>query len=368
MLKILVSIPIFALLAALAAVPAHAQDATPPPLDSSRAYDEQDAQAIDGMLMCPVCAGQTIDQSQALIARQMRQVVREKLAQGESREQILDYFAGVYGSDILATPGKSGVNLVAWTVPVAGVLAALAAGFLVLRSMLARPANGDSGGSAGTPPVAQDPDPYLEAVDRELALSDSFSTPLAPEREATPRRRSRRPKMADLGAISLYVALALASYSAIGSVVGKQLNAPALVESAHRAAYLVVLALLVATLSLVGAFISRDFQVAYVAAHSDLAMPDRFTWVAFYAGNEGSLLYIAFALSVMAAIAIWRSPQQLRDTLPYTSAILMVVLAFFLAVTGFMANPFDKLPITPPDGQGINPLLTHLGMFLHLPC
>ena len=52
--------------------------------------------------------------------------------------------------------------------------------------------------------------------------------------------------MADLGAISLWVALALASYSAIGSVLGKQLKAPALVQSAQRAAYLVVLALLVA--------------------------------------------------------------------------------------------------------------------------
>ena len=173
--------------------------------------------------------------------------------------------------------------------------------------------------------------------------------------------------MADLGALTLWISLALSSYSAIGSVLGKKLNAPALVLSAHRAAYLVVLALLVATLSLVASFISRDFQVAYVAAHSDLAMPDRFTWVAFYAGNEGSLLYIAFALSAMAAIAINRAPQQLRDTLPYTVTVLMVVLAFFLAVTAFMANPFDKLPVVPPDGQGINPLLTHLGMFFHPP-
>ena len=173
--------------------------------------------------------------------------------------------------------------------------------------------------------------------------------------------------MADLGAISLWIALALSVYSAIGSLVGKRLDAPGLLLSARRAAYLVVLATLVATLSLVASFISRDFQVAYVAAHSELAMPDRFTWVAFYAGNEGSLLYIAFVLSVMAAIAICRAPQQLRPTLPYTIAVLMVVLVFFLAVIGFMANPFDRLPVAPPDGQGINPLLTHLGMFFHPP-
>ena len=173
--------------------------------------------------------------------------------------------------------------------------------------------------------------------------------------------------MADLGAMSLWIALALSSYSLLGSVLGKQLYAPALVQSAQRAGYLVALALLVATLSLVGSFITRDFQVAYVAAHSDLAMPGRFTWVAFYAGNEGSLLYIAFALSALAGFAIWRAPRHLQDTLPYTSAVLMFVLVFFLAVIAFMANPFDKLAITPLDGEGINPLLTHLGMFFHPP-
>ncbi len=173
--------------------------------------------------------------------------------------------------------------------------------------------------------------------------------------------------MADLGAMSLWIALALASYSLLGSVSGKLMAAPALVQSAQRAGYLVALALLVATLSLVGSFITQDFQVAYVAAHSDLAMPGQFTWVAFYAGNEGSLLYIAFALSVMAGVAIWKAPRHLRDTLPYTSAVLMLTLVFFLAVIAFMANPFDKLAITPLDGEGINPLLTHLGMFFHPP-
>jgi cytochrome c-type biogenesis protein CcmF len=173
--------------------------------------------------------------------------------------------------------------------------------------------------------------------------------------------------MADLGAISLWIGLALSSYAAIGSVLGQMRGVPALVESSQRAIYLLALLLLVATLSLVGAFISRDFQVAYVAAHSNLAMPDIYTWVAFYAGNEGSLLYIAFVLSVMSALAIWLAPARLREALPYTAATLMVIQTFFLAVMGFMANPFAKLPVAPLDGQGINPLLTHFGMFFHPP-
>ena len=173
--------------------------------------------------------------------------------------------------------------------------------------------------------------------------------------------------MADLGAMALWIGLALSGYAAIGSVLGQLRGAPALVESARRSVYVLVLAMLVATLSLIGSFINRDFEVAYVAAHSNLAMPDIYTWVAFYAGNEGSLLYIAFALSVMAAIALRWAPASTRETLPYTTAALMVIQTFFIAVMGFMANPFDKLPLTPLDGEGINPLLTHFGMFFHPP-
>ncbi|HEU0020256.1 MAG TPA: cytochrome c-type biogenesis CcmF C-terminal domain-containing protein, partial [Dehalococcoidia bacterium] len=173
--------------------------------------------------------------------------------------------------------------------------------------------------------------------------------------------------MADLGAISLWIALALSSYAAAGSVLGQLRGVPVLLESSRRAAYLLVLVMLVATLSMVTAFIRRDFEVAYVAAHSSRAMPDIFTWVAFYAGNEGSLLYIAFVLSAMSAIAIWLAPARLRPSLPYTVATLMLVQTFFIAVMAVMANPFEKLPFVPPDGEGINPLLTHFGMFFHPP-
>ena len=150
--------------------------------------------------------------------------------------------------------------------------------------------------------------------------------------------------MAELGAICLWIAVALSAYSTIGSVAGKLRLSPALIESSQSALYAAALALLVATFSLVIAFISRDFEIAYVAAHSDLAMDNKFTWVAFYAGNEGSLLYIATVLSIMSAIAVWRAPEKMRDSLPYTTAILMFTLTFFVTVTAVMANPFDKLP------------------------
>ena len=173
--------------------------------------------------------------------------------------------------------------------------------------------------------------------------------------------------MADLGAACLWMGLALAIYSTLASVLGQVRGSEALRDSGRKASYVLVVVLLVSTLSLVQSFISRDFSLAYVAAHSNLAMPNIYTWVAFYAGNEGSLLYIAFALSAMSAAAIWLAPASTRPTLAWTVATLMLIEVFFLAVMGFMANPFQKLPFPVPDGQGINPLLTHFGMFFHPP-
>ena len=132
--------------------------------------------------------------------------------------------------------------------------------------------------------------------------------------------------MADLGAISLWIALALAAYSTVGSVAGKLRLSPALVESAQSAMYAAGLALMVATLSLVVAFISRDFEIAYVAAHSDLAMANKFTWVAFYAGNAGSLLFIAVVFSALSVLAVVSMARRLPHTTPYATGLMALVL------------------------------------------
>jgi cytochrome c-type biogenesis protein CcmF len=173
--------------------------------------------------------------------------------------------------------------------------------------------------------------------------------------------------VADLGSISLLLALALALYSAAGSLLGVWQKAPRLIQSARHATYLAPVALGIATASLVAAFVASDFQVEYVAAHSNRAMDTQYIWVAFYAGNEGSLLFIAFVLSILAALAISLAPRAVQPSLPYTNVVLMGVLVFFVAVMVFLANPFSRLDFVPADGQGINPLLTHPGMFIHPP-
>lgn len=99
---------------------------------------ERRAQRLDRTLICPLCPSETIDQSQVLLAAQMRATVRERLAEGWSEEEIRRYFVDRYGERVLAAPPKEGFNLVAWVVPPAIVIASLLVLAWVVREMQAR--------------------------------------------------------------------------------------------------------------------------------------------------------------------------------------------------------------------------------------
>ncbi len=147
-------------------------------------YDEAKAQAIDRQIMCPVCPAESIDQAQVPIARQMRQMVRDQLTQGASQAEILEFFAQRYGPDILASPPKSGFNLLAWVFPVVGMATALMAGWLVIRSMAARRS------VSPDPATTQHPglDPFLALVDAEIGLEPATPTSDEGEPDVEPQR------------------------------------------------------------------------------------------------------------------------------------------------------------------------------------
>ena len=173
--------------------------------------------------------------------------------------------------------------------------------------------------------------------------------------------------MADLGVIALLLGLALSAYSVIGSAIGVKIGMPALIVSARRALYMTTLAAAVASAALINAFVQNDFSIKYVADHSNSVMERAFVWVAFYSGNAGSLLYIVLALSIMSALAIRFAPKRMAPSMPWTIAVLAVVQLFYFFVLSFFASPFELLETIPVDGRGINPLLTHPGMFSHPP-
>ncbi|MCI0808747.1 MAG: heme lyase CcmF/NrfE family subunit, partial [Chloroflexi bacterium] len=160
--------------------------------------------------------------------------------------------------------------------------------------------------------------------------------------------------MADLGAMALLLGLALSAYSVIGSAIGVKIGMPALIVSARRALYMTTLAAAVASAALINAFVQNDFSIKYVADHSNSVMERAFVWVAFYSGNEGSLLYIVLALGVMSALAIRFAPKRMAPSMPWTIAVLAAVQLFYFFVLSFFASPFELLETIPVDGRGIN--------------
>ncbi len=82
--------------------------------------DEQVVEIAKG-LKCPVCQNVPVAYSQAQLAAQMRDIIREKLEQGESKEAIIHYLVARYGEDILLEPPRRGFGLLVW-LSAAGVL------------------------------------------------------------------------------------------------------------------------------------------------------------------------------------------------------------------------------------------------------
>ena len=78
---------------------------------------DQRVYQLSTQLMCPVCDGQTLDQSQAQLSLDMQKVIQQKIEEGESNTDIRAYFVERYGEVVLASPDAGGFNFVAWVMP-----------------------------------------------------------------------------------------------------------------------------------------------------------------------------------------------------------------------------------------------------------
>jgi cytochrome c-type biogenesis protein CcmH len=81
---------------------------------------------LEGEVMCPVC-GTTLDQSDSPAARQIKAVIAARIAAGDTKGQIKSELVSEYGQAILAAPEHKGFGLLAWWLPIAGILVAAAA-------------------------------------------------------------------------------------------------------------------------------------------------------------------------------------------------------------------------------------------------
>ena len=100
---------------------------------------EQRARAISEELRCLVCQNQSIDASDAQLAKDLRLVVRERIAAGDSDDAVRDFLVARYGEFVLLRPRAHGVGLLLWGLPPALLLMAGAGLFLAFRRRSAIP-------------------------------------------------------------------------------------------------------------------------------------------------------------------------------------------------------------------------------------
>ena len=178
--------------------------------------------------------------------------------------------------------------------------------------------------------------------------------------------------MENLGSLALLLAFCVAIYSAAASVVGRIKRKPFLIVSGQRGVYAVWVLITIAAGILVHALMTSDFRFAYVAEHSNKAMPLLYKYAAWWGGQEGSLLLWSWLLSTYSMVVALTNRRRHRDFMPYVTAVLLTIQVFFLTLNNFVANAFSMVTMDGritalEDGNGLNPLLQYPAMAIHPP-
>lgn len=104
---------------------------------------ESRARDISRALRCPVCQGESIDDSNAGISKTLRLVVRERLVAGDSDAEVIAFVTDRFGEFVLFDPPKTGANLILWLAGPTMLLAGVAIAVVALRRRPDAPAEAD---------------------------------------------------------------------------------------------------------------------------------------------------------------------------------------------------------------------------------
>jgi len=171
----------------------------------------------------------------------------------------------------------------------------------------------------------------------------------------------------EFGTGVLYAVLVTAAYTFAVAVTAGQ-GRPRLLQSARLGAYATSALVGFGVLLLAYAFITHDFRIRYVARYSDRSMSTPYLLTALWGGQDGSLLWWAFLLSLYNAGCVRWLKGRYRQLQPYIIATLMVIVSFFAVLMIFAANPFwTSIAGARLEGEGLNPLLQNYWMIIHPP-
>jgi len=179
------------------------------------------------------------------------------------------------------------------------------------------------------------------------------------------------------GSYALLLAFALAIYAIAGGIAAIITRRPLLIKSARNAGFAVCALVWLGFGSLVYLFFTDNFAMAYVAEHSNRNLGSLYKFSAVWSGQQGSLLFWSFLLSIYVFSALFAYRGKHPELMPYVGVVLASVQLFFLTLNNFVASPFQVLTLpgaggvlhlaSQADGHGLNPLLQYPEMVIHPP-
>jgi len=196
--------------------------------------------------------------------------------------------------------------------------------------------------------------------------------------------------LAEVGLAALALAFGAAAYAVFAALWGALRHREAFILSARNAALLVFPLTLGASLALLIALMTAQYQIAYVWQVTNPNTPDFYRFTALWGSQAGSLLFWNLLMSGFSFVALLINWNSNRRLMPWFIVYTMAVSAFFLGLSLFLENPFARIWILSdgsvaqtvfiPAGaempsaerlaataRGLNPLLRHFGMIIHPP-
>jgi cytochrome c-type biogenesis protein CcmF len=174
--------------------------------------------------------------------------------------------------------------------------------------------------------------------------------------------------MASLGSVLLALAF-LSTVSAAAMALAGRNGDRRWVDRSRRTVYAFCGLVTACVVIIEIAFAGNDFSFNIVAQHSSIETPAFYKLAAMWSSQEGSLLLWAWVLSIVSSAALYATRTRLREIVPWATAVMMGVAAFFTGLMLFApdVDPFTTLSPVPTDGIGLNPLLQHPSMMIHPP-
>ena len=146
-----------------------AQDTVPPtptPV-AKQPVTADDVNAIAKQMYCPVCENEPLDACRTAACQQWRAQIGQMLSEGQSEQQIKDYFMSRYGARVLAQPPAAGTSLLLYILPIVGLIVVAVFVVLLLRRLRARGTHADSPQPAAAASTSTG-DEYADRVEKDL--------------------------------------------------------------------------------------------------------------------------------------------------------------------------------------------------------